>query len=830
MSLGTINVTLRPIKFAAIVDLSDRDALLQAIQINTFLWGGTYNPIIPTFKETPANWSQLPIETISPQEILEGYIRIFDPDVLIACGKFIPSQFEQQGRMVVSAHDITDSIIEDAIPGYGIGLFEILAEVAQQEFKYVRRDDLKVLVPSFDQPTDLFLAAIFGDVPAEASGDTYEHLLRRVDTHRPRITLDNFLDFFGGRFLTRRWLCSFGVNVRRAHRNCAIFLFDHTNTLDVIDYWNLRAIGWDVLPIPKAVATSDKAKEVSREFIAENEKGTSGIRPDDRVTILKGRSISETDYQAFIAGIRERPDQIITCQVLYPPMWDEFTHFGGHITCSQFIAGSRKTYIADQTSTLDIDALTPKMMVGYKRGIAYANDVTISRYGLQQFGTTVIPPNGDAVARLFGFGLSTEWRVGENGLTFLGSHADWTIHIKQPDPRDVVESVLKSKGWADFGISPAGNIAYQMMRHLGGPYGIGLLKSRRLIKYLEDLSRTGSDDLAKTFFDQMVRINTENLIEADIHQRVRSYTEARIFTLGLKVQCPVCTQRSWHGLEAINYEVQCPKCLSSFTLPIHDPNGELKWAYKNIGPFTSPPDDDESEPKDVKRAEVEWAYKSSGPFAAPKRGGGAYSVLLAVNFLREFQHPSTTTVLSFNAKGKDNKPLEADFMMFYRNSVFWERQTEWVFGECKTFNKFKKRDIDRMQVIADNFPNSVLVFATLADEFSDEEKALIIPFVKASRAYGKLDRPRNAVLLLTGSELFSLFGPPQCWENKTGKTKEYATQFGYRMLTLLSLCNATQCIYLGLEPWENDWHAEFERRRKAAAEGNNDAAQLSKAT
>ncbi len=34
---------------------------------------------------------------------------------------------------------------------------------------------------------------------------------------------------------------------------------------------------------------------------------------------------------------------------------------------------------------------------------------------------------------------------------------------------------------------------------------------------------------------------------------------------------------------------------------------------------------------------------------------------------------------------------------------------EWVFGECKTFNKFKQRDIDRMQVISDNFPNSVLL-------------------------------------------------------------------------------------------------------------------------
>jgi hypothetical protein len=105
--------------------------------------------------------------------------------------------------------------------------------------------------------------------------------------------------------------------------------------------------------------------------------------------------------------------------------------------------------------------------------------------------------------------------------------------------------------------------------------------------------------------------------------------------------------------------------------------------------------------------------------------------------------------LSFSAKGGDSHALETDFMMFYRNAAFWERQTEWVFGECKTFNKFKQGDIDRMQTVAESFPNSVLVFATLADDFSPEEKELLIPFVKATRAYGRLDRPRNALDLRT---------------------------------------------------------------------------------
>lgn len=47
MPSGTIKITLRPLKLAFLVNPSNTNALLKIIQINTFLWGGTYNPIIP---------------------------------------------------------------------------------------------------------------------------------------------------------------------------------------------------------------------------------------------------------------------------------------------------------------------------------------------------------------------------------------------------------------------------------------------------------------------------------------------------------------------------------------------------------------------------------------------------------------------------------------------------------------------------------------------------------------------------------------------------------------------------------------------------------------
>ena len=137
---------------------------------------------------------------------------------------------------------------------------------------------------------------------------------------------------------------------------------------------------------------------------------------------------------------------------------------------------------------------------------------------------------------------------------------------------------------------------------------------------------------------------------------VFSYTPMRKLYLGLEVQCSVCTQRSWHALDSASYEVQCPRCLSRFKLPIHNPAGELKWSYKNLVYSPHPPT------TTARRPNLSGPIRVSGPFAAQKRGGGAYSVLLTASFLCSHHHPATTTVLSFVAKGKDGKDLEADFM------------------------------------------------------------------------------------------------------------------------------------------------------------------------
>jgi hypothetical protein len=64
----------------------------------------------------------------------------------------------------------------------------------------------------------------------------------------------------------------------------------------------------------------------------------------------------------------------------------------------------------------------------------------------------------------------------------------------------------------------------------------------------------------------------------------------------------------------------------------------------------------------------------------------------------------------------------------------------------------------------------------------------------------KAARPTNHILILTGNELFSDYGPPFCWKNAGGALTVFAEKYnGYH--DLLPLCDATQQLYLDMKPW-----------------------------
>jgi hypothetical protein len=111
-----------------------------------------------------------------------------------------------------------------------------------------------------------------------------------------------------------------------------------------------------------------------------------------------------------------------------------------------------------------------------------------------------------------------------------------------------------------------------------------------------------------------------------------------------------------------------------------------------------------------------------------------------------------------------------------------------------------------MRYLAKTFPGAVLVFSTLRKSLTPQEISNITRIAKQGRKYWKPERPINPVLVLTGNELLSDFGPPYCWEDSIKKKFD-------RVTGLLSVCNTTQQIYLNLPSWHTEWQEKWEKRR-----------------
>ena len=318
-----------------------------------------------------------------------------------------------------------------------------------------------------------------------------------------------------------------------------------------------------------------------------------------------------------------------------------------------------------------------------------------------------------------------------------------------------------------------------MMQQLGGIRGADILAKEGIIKLLDSMNRSdGKSLLEKTVRGRIQAIENQQSIFSEIvgRQILSQLITSKIFQLGMRIQCPVCTQSSWYSMKDADYVLQCPKCLESLSFPFA--------------------------PKEIK-----WAYRTIGPFSSSNQAHGAYTVLLTLRFFSMFRFDGsvTTPLLSFTAE-KNGTNLEADLALFFQESRFLYPKTELIFVECKTFKSFEEDDIERMLDLGKQFPQAVLVFATLKESLSDDEKRLLKSVVNCSRENRKNKRPFNPIMVLTGTELISDTHFTLNWENIADIRGTFVhnidpnIDFAVGPRILLEFCEITQQIYLDMEP------------------------------
>jgi hypothetical protein len=156
--------------------------------------------------------------------------------------------------------------------------------------------------------------------------------------------------------------------------------------------------------------------------------------------------------------------------------------------------------------------------------------------------------------------------------------------------------------------------------------------------------------------------------------------------------------------------------------------------------------------------------------------------------------------------------------MFLRPRIFSQIAEPFViFGECKTFDKFKPRDISRMEQLGKRFPGAVLCFATLSDELMPEEKKGISGLARKGRQSLRTGQQMNPVLVLTRAELLGPGGPRQIAERLPERFRQYVPNMFFRG-DIQEICDFTLQAHLGMESIHDWWKQKSEQKRRKAAQ------------
>jgi hypothetical protein len=135
-----------------------------------------------------------------------------------------------------------------------------------------------------------------------------------------------------------------------------------------------------------------------------------------------------------------------------------------------------------------------------------------------------------------------------------------------------------------------------------------------------------------------------------------------------------------------------------------------------------------------------------------------------------------------------------------------------IIGECKSFNRFEKKDFVRAGQAATLFPGAVLCFCTFNEALDKNEIKGLTKLATQGRQRMGVGKQMNPVLILTSRELFSEFKLTDFY-SLYGDKADYAHGV-YLRDDIQELCEFTQEIYLGM-PSHYEWLEEKRRKRAA---------------
>ena len=487
---GIVQINTRPLRHAFLVDPTDVDSLQRVIEINTFLWGGKFNAIIPTFQDSPENWYDC--DNINPQDIVSGYLNNFDPDCVVPMGRCSDYTLNLGGREVIDHPSIFFVAAQiQGTAGYGISLFETLSHyIKNNEFEFeIMGTPLEICMPRFGDLSHPLLSSLFGTLPENITEILEQKFQNYLGVESVNISVSNYVEFIKNQtHHSPEYLFTDQVRSRRAYlmginslgfsrfgSSSVIFFFDAKKPIDIIDYWNLRATGRTVYAIPKHFAQEESVRSFVLDLIGRNDASSDDAEADSTAWIrdfefahrvIKSSFVSDEEFLGFFNEFFNS-SQYIQFQGDYPSMWGKLPVDDTRAMRS-FSAGTayHDIFALPSNDGVIVKTLAPhiKNHSSFTHTPRFANEIYVSVYNDKLIATSVLP-EGFKDMSLF-FESNTNVRASKNNLVRFVYEPEYQYQIWLPPPEVIFDSWMKSHGW-EIEISNAGHILAQIIKRLG---------------------------------------------------------------------------------------------------------------------------------------------------------------------------------------------------------------------------------------------------------------------------------------------------------------------------------------------------------------------------
>jgi hypothetical protein len=797
------SVRIRPIRFAFAVDPKNLKDLMRVFEANSVLWGGPYNFILPLFKRVPQRYLDPYRKNIKTRALIDGLMEAFQPDFIVEMEAGSVTGFKFPRRRVINFDQLL-SRDERGHCAYGVDLRSIIADLYESTFRFVQRHPPESVVPSCsDTRYDLLFAALFGVLPESGpAGDCAVHYLKALDGKRKAYGPEEYPTLLQQKYLYPFRVANHQLESRRNSWSIdsKLYYMDEKSPLDLVDFWNLRALGWNILPLPASLAPNLTA--FCKDFI---QKSYRPFPPPSNAyhhaSFLCSPTTVQADLLSFMASLRpsspESAYDAISWSSHIPRIWEEWGRSADH---------AQPQTITHTTELVDSHTIGDGLHVS----TAIPDFLDDDRYASEQHacanvfeaipgGAQVIPwGTGELTGLIHDFADEKIW-VSQEGIVTTAARFSTTRFLRSPSALNVFSAFAKSKGLS-LSISPAGNTCEQIIKALGGINLIRIVaRSPEFLRFLNSLAHESVEVESDTIPNKKVRKAyapyahvleavsraTSDGPEIAKHNFFDALISRKILIAGLTLRCEECNHRSWHALNTLAPSMTCPRCSSALVFPA-----------------ALPP-----------RRE-EWAYKVSGPFATENFAHGAYCVGSTLHFLIDKILREVTWLPSFRLTAEGGKEAEADFGIFARPSRLSNATSPFlILGECKSFNSFTRDDFTKAHHLADLFPGAVLCFATFRESLTSEEIKAITKIVRRGRSSLRTGKVRNPVLIVTGKELFAQYSFTREFYEVYGDRAEYA-RMAYLRSDIEELCDFTQQVHLVIESYHS-WLDEKRKKRIA---------------